>query len=109
VGLWNFFKNPIGMSPYKIVYGKDCHLPIEIEHKAFWAIKQLNFDFKNAIEKRTLDIHLLEEWRNKAYENAKYARRKSRFGMIRGYKREISNKVTLYYCSILISSFLQVN
>jgi hypothetical protein len=57
------------MSNYKMVYGKAYHLPLE--HKVFWAIKHLNFDFKNAKEKRILDIYLLEEWINKAYENAK--------------------------------------
>jgi hypothetical protein len=65
------FKNTMGMSPYKVVYVKACHLPLELGHKAFWEIKHLNFDFKTAGDKRILDIHLLEEWRNEAYENAK--------------------------------------
>nr|GEW48373.1 reverse transcriptase domain-containing protein [Tanacetum cinerariifolium] len=45
--LWDFcttYKTPIGCTPYKLVYGKACHLPIELEHKAYWALKQANFD-----------------------------------------------------------------
>ena len=53
-------KNPMGMSPYKMVYGKACHLPLELEHKADWAIKELNFDFKLAGEKRLFDINSLD-------------------------------------------------
>nr|GEW38544.1 reverse transcriptase domain-containing protein [Tanacetum cinerariifolium] len=45
--LWAFrttYKTPIGCTLYKLVYGKACHLPIELEHKAYWALKQVNFD-----------------------------------------------------------------
>ena len=61
----------MGMSPYKMVYGKACYLPLELEHKAYWAIKELNYDFKLAGEKRPFDISSLDEWRPQAYENAK--------------------------------------
>ena len=49
------------MSPYKMVYGKACHLPLDLEHKAYWAIKELNYDFKLAGEKRLFDIRSLDE------------------------------------------------
>ena len=53
----------MGMSPYKMVYGKACHLPLELEHKVYWAIKELNYGFKPASEKRLFDISSLDEWR----------------------------------------------
>ena len=59
------------MSPYKMVYGKASHLPLELEHKAYWDIKELNYDFKLAGEKRLFDISSLDEWRTQAYENAR--------------------------------------
>nr|GEX00909.1 reverse transcriptase domain-containing protein [Tanacetum cinerariifolium] len=70
--LWDFrttYKTPIGCTPYKLVYGKSYHLPIKLEHKAYWALKHVNFDLKTIGDHQKLQLNELNELRDQAYEN----------------------------------------
>ncbi|GJW90497.1 DNA-directed DNA polymerase, partial [Tanacetum coccineum] len=83
------YKTPIGCTPYKLVYGKACHLPIELEHKAYWALKHTNFDIKTAGDHRKVQLNELNELRDHAYENSLIYKEKTK----RIHDSKIKNRV----------------
>ncbi|KAJ9561766.1 hypothetical protein OSB04_006926 [Centaurea solstitialis] len=72
--LWAYrtaYKTPIGSTPYRMLYGKACHLPFEFEYKALWALKKVHLDDSVSGRERLISLHELEERRSLAYENSK--------------------------------------
>nr|GEZ89941.1 reverse transcriptase domain-containing protein [Tanacetum cinerariifolium] len=92
--LWAFrtaYKTPIRYTPYKLVYENSCHLPIELEHKAYWALKHANFDLKIMGDHRKLQLNELKELRDQAYENSLIYKEKTKKLQVSKIKNRIFN------------------
>ncbi|GJV56586.1 reverse transcriptase domain-containing protein [Tanacetum coccineum] len=95
------FKTPTGTTPYKLIYGKNCHLPFEIEHRAYWALKNCNPDLIAAGEKKMLQLRELDELRHQAYENSRLYKARTKVWHDRKLKMrkefKHGNKVLLFH------------
>ncbi|GJR54030.1 putative nucleotidyltransferase, ribonuclease H [Tanacetum coccineum] len=94
------YKTPTGCTPFRLVYGKACHLPMEIEHKAYWALKQCSMDLTATANNRFIELNELMELRDGAYENTKiYKERTKRWHdsrLRRDKNFKVGDKVLLF-------------
>ena len=90
------------MSPFRLIYGKPCHLLVDLEHRAYWAIKKLNLSLDQAGKERLIQLQELKELWNELYQNAEIYKAKNKAFHDKHINRKyfhIHDKVWLYnYC-----------
>ncbi|GKE52584.1 reverse transcriptase domain-containing protein, partial [Tanacetum coccineum] len=94
-------------TPYKLVYGKAFHLPIELEHKAYWALKYCNFDLKTVGDHRKVQLNELNELRDQAYENSliyKLKTKKIHDSKVKNRVFNVGDRVLLFNSGLMIFS-----
>nr|GEU44103.1 reverse transcriptase domain-containing protein [Tanacetum cinerariifolium] len=108
--LWAFridYKTPIGCTPYKLVYRKACHLPIELEHKAYWALKHANFTLQTVGDHKKVQLNELNKLRDQAYENSLIYKEKTKRlhdSKIKDRLFKVGNRVLLFNSRLKIFS-----
>ncbi|KAL1568704.1 hypothetical protein AAHA92_00285 [Salvia divinorum] len=100
--LWAYrtaYKTPIGMSPYCIIFGKMCHLPVGIEHRAYWAVQQMNMNVQACEEERKLQLQELEELRLESYDAAMWYKERTKLWHdrnLRAKNLQVGQRVLLF-------------